>query len=96
MKPALTLEAFADWCEKQPKRKEYDGSNPFICALAQFAQANGYNRASYSGVWDHDGVEHPVEGISPYPLADCLCAVPQTFGSLSRRLRTALSEAVQP
>ena len=97
MKPALTLEAFADWCEKQPKRKEYDGSDPWECALAQYARANGYSRSTANGeVKDDQDKQYRVAGVMRSVLVKCICDTPSTFGALATRLRTALSESVQP
>lgn len=37
MKNMLSIEAFADWCEKQPADKAYDYLDPYNCACAQYA-----------------------------------------------------------
>lgn len=42
MKNPLTLEAFAEWLEKQPQDMEYDGIDPGSCILARYYQACGF------------------------------------------------------
>ena len=44
MSNPLTLEAFAEWCEKQPARKQYDYWNTEDCACAQYAKSIGDDR----------------------------------------------------
>lgn len=41
MRHPLSLEAFADWCEKQPADKEYNFNNCRTCAVAQYANSLG-------------------------------------------------------
>ena len=81
MKPALTLEAFADWCEKQPADEVYDYSNPWGCAVSRYMHHIGLDWLKTD--WWTAGERHASFS-------------PTTFGALATRLRTALSEAVQP
>lgn len=80
MKNMLTLESFADWCEKQPEEKLYEWGSKRHCAIAQYASALG-NRDLY-------------EKISNLPVHAGSCETlafdpPHTFGALAKRLRAA-------
>lgn len=79
MKNPLSLEAFADWCEKQPKDKTYRYVEPTECACAQYAKFLGiqnwigaagagsfWGRADYEAFYGH-----------------------RNFGALAARLREA-------
>jgi hypothetical protein len=77
MKPQLTLEAFADWCEKQPADLAYDYMDLENCAVAQYARSLGTKSPfiTHSRFWSN---------------SESLAALsPRTFGALAARLRAA-------
>lgn len=80
MKNMLTLEAFADWAEKQPAEKEYDYSQSRYCAAAQYLQSIGVVNFVLQS-WDLPAgwakALNPIDGGA------------MTFGSLATRLRKA-------
>lgn len=77
MKPQLTKEAFAEWCEKKPADKFYDYENWRTCACAQYA--------------NHLGVEYPIvfprENGTFWEQAEYAAVNATTFGALAKRLR---------
>ncbi|TPN03837.1 hypothetical protein FJ973_29790 [Mesorhizobium sp. B2-1-3] len=76
MKPQLTIEAFADWCEKQPAERKYPFMSMDDCACAQYAKALGIgNWVSASTFWR--------------VAEDIALDRPWTFGALAARLRAA-------
>lgn len=85
MKPQLTIEAFADWCEKQPAEKSYDYMDTTNCAFCQYLRSLG--------------IEANV-GQTRYYVGDALRPMPdgidravdlgvRTFGALAARLRAS-------
>lgn len=74
MRNPLSLEAFADWCEKKPADEEYYYPDPTICACGQYAKYLGMNPSE-------------VIGFSDLNLYAALS--PWTFGALAQRLREA-------
>jgi hypothetical protein len=84
MRNPLSLEAFADWCEKQPADEEYDVWQPSSCAVALYAQSLGFKRATDNGrIETHDGRVLPIDGFKFRMIA----RHPYTFGALAKRLR---------
>lgn len=77
MKPQLTLEAFADWCEKQPADQRYRYLSLRNCACAQFAQHNK--------VGDWMDTSEFWMSADDYAVKE-----PHTFGALALRLRAAV------
>ncbi len=86
MKPILTTEAFADWCEKQPADKHYEYVDSDVCACSQYAQFIGLLQQDGMPAWRkafYDGSPFWIE-------ADDLAAgLPFTFGALAARARSA-------
>jgi hypothetical protein len=80
MKPQLTLEAFADWCEKQPAEKTYNYADCNRCACGQYAATLGLQ--GWAGVKVYQPGEFWYE-------ANCAAAWEDTFGALAKRLRSA-------
>ena len=77
MKPQLTIEAFADWCEKQPADKRYNYENSSECAVAQYLTHLGAVKVK---LWSHE-----VEAA----FGNVVDESPWTFGALAARLRAA-------
>lgn len=94
MKPQLTIEAFADWCEKQPPEKEYNYCDEPHCAMSQFVKSIGFDTEAvvdclFGGVYFRlsDGRQIDL----PQAFSDAAIADPQTFGALASRLRRSAS-----
>ena len=85
MKNPLTIEAFADWLEKQPPEKEYDYSNCRGCLVFQYLTAVGIPITSTGSTTfsTNDGQEH----ILPYELDIVAARHPHTFGKAAIRAR---------
>lgn len=91
MKPQLTIEAFADWCEKQPPEKEYDYTDPFGCAFCAFLKNIGIDQPSVGpDVWWTINArlqERPLpEGVNAAVHGDGSRSQ-WNFGALTARLR---------
>ena len=76
--PQLTIEAFADWCEKQPAEKEYKYTAPRVCACGQYASWLGWK-----GSWLTSETQFWAAAD------DFAIEPPHTFGALAARLRAA-------
>ncbi len=86
MKPPLSLEAFADWAEKQPSTECYDYDSPSRCATAQYLQSLGFEDVKLGHImWSATGT-----GLRYLPEGFMMAARYgiQTFGELAKRLRT--------
>jgi hypothetical protein len=85
MKPQLTIEAFADWCEKQPAEKTYDWIDGDACAACQYARS--------LGLYDAWASRH----LAPSAVGNFLIQASRaahgsrTFGALASRLRRSAS-----
>ena len=87
MKPQLTLEAFADWCEKQPADKAYDYWSYEFCACGQYATSLGLSTAEWKRAFDKQS-HRPRGGFWwDANYAACLAG---TFGDLAQRLRAQI------
>jgi hypothetical protein len=79
MRHPLSLEAFADWCEKQPADKGYDWDDPYYCACAQYAKFLGHPdwwlTSGKNGFW------YKADRIAQNSGAG------RTYGALASRLR---------
>lgn len=78
MKPQLSIEAFADWCERKPADEAYDYDDCENCACGQFSHFLGVER-DYElpgGFW----ITAQVHAAR---------AEPNTFGALAKRLRSS-------
>lgn len=92
----LTLEAFAEWCEKQPADGRYDPADPYNCAATQFIRAieprcviSGWgDYIAYRGWWPF---RRAVRFETPVNLlrGGGVFEHPHTFGALAKRLREA-------
>lgn len=87
MKPQLSLEAFAEFCERKPAHEEFNICSPRICAVGLFAKSLGFERGS-----DPDfaidagrGRSLPIQGLTD----KIMCDGERTFGALAARLRAA-------
>lgn len=88
MKNMLTVEAFAEWCEKQPADGEYDYAEPQDCPIAQFLRANGFPEARVNSVdWRESDRTYDYHNL-PRGFDDAVIESPRTFGSLAQRLRS--------
>jgi hypothetical protein len=74
MKNPLSIEAFADWCEKQPAGRGYDWTDDETCAVAQYAKAHGRRPDDMPLAWEAVAMNGGMD---------------QTFGALAKRLREA-------
>ena len=75
MRPQITVEAFAEFCERKPAGERYDFTEMKRCAVAQFLQSVGVqNFALLSN-------EIPEAFKNPVQFGDW------TFGALAARLR---------
>lgn len=85
MKNQLSLEAFADWCEKKPANEEYFWTDADICACGQYAASLGLQ-----GNW-------PLKKDTFWFDANmiALLTMPHTFGALARRLCEAIAKEAQ-
>jgi len=84
-KPVLSLEAFADWCEKQGDR-EYEYTDPDDCAITQYLRFLGFENVSVVMnfyIMNGEFRELP-ENFSGHAIRK-----PRTFSALAARLRSA-------
>ena len=85
MKPQLTLEAFADWCEKQPANESYEYFDVCNCAVAQYARHLGIN---YKPVCASDAPEATFWQRAEWEACPTFDDDPR-WGALAARLRAA-------
>lgn len=89
MKNPLSLEAFADWCAKQPTDAEYRYDNIVDCACGRYFRSLGID-AHYSGY--HEWLGFYRRRIPHSDEMDRLASVrPHTFGALTERVRGAIA-----
>lgn len=88
MRPQLTIEAFADWCEKQPAEKSYNWASEDNCACAQYAKALGMPDA-FEGRYSTDGFWAKADQIALRDDFIFRADWSDTFGNLAARLRAA-------
>lgn len=83
MKPQLSIEAFAAWCEKQPAERRYNYHSSEVCACGQYAAILGMKEYAWiDSYWGETSFWRRANGqaqIEPY-----------TFGALAARLRASL------
>jgi hypothetical protein len=80
-KNLLTIEAFAEWAEKQPADKEYDYLSNH-CACGQYAEAIGVQG-------DFLSILGASKENSFWDIVDTVaCRGTRTFGALAKRLRS--------
>lgn len=79
MRDPLSIEAFADWCDKQPADKAYSFTC-VPCAVEQYADSLGIGRDT---IWGHS--------LGSFWCQSNIIAAdyPHTFGALAQRLRSA-------
>lgn len=98
MKNPISIEAFADWCDKQSADRVYDYKNGHECAFAQYLVALGFmpcvNEEAYC--LDHLLMTKDLSAWRPLPFGLDLAVYefPRTFGALAGRLRAACAEPV--
>jgi hypothetical protein len=95
----ITLEAFADWLERQPAERAYNYTDPYACPIAQYLQAQGVPAYGVTHNLWHDAncVSHEFDdrmreaaiGEWDRPRGERW-----TFGQAARRARELLN--VQP
>lgn len=80
MKNPLTLEAFAEWAERQPADKVYDYRDCAVCACGQYAASLGISK---------DWLTGELTGESEFWVEANYQAYhePHNFGALAKRLR---------
>lgn len=84
MKPQLTLEAFANWCAKQPADNRYDYDCVGECALTQYAASLGLP-TPYG-----EAPDSPIHTSAFWGVANNkACFGVRTFGALAARLRAS-------
>lgn len=82
-KQVLSLEAFADWCEKQPDAY-YDWASAPICACGQYAKHLGITKN-----WMDEKLYSPSSLF--WRQANNIAAeYPHTFSGLAQRLHRAI------
>ena len=84
MKPQLTLEAFAEFCEGKPADEVYCYMDDGHCACAEYARSLGIayrvaNPISYGSFWER--AEHHAISVWQDGAA--------TYGALAARLRAS-------
>ena len=95
MRNPLSIEAFADWCEKKPADETYDAGDTHACALAQYARSIGFPHGMGNGCGTGIYMRRffgdwrqvtflPSKNNLGTPLSK-----PHTFGALAKRLREA-------
>lgn len=89
MRNPLSIEAFADWCEKQPAYRLYNYSNCRHCAFAQYLEHLGFRGASVDGssfsLTGKFEDDRPLSAV----IDRAVYEEPNTFGALASRLRAA-------
>lgn len=86
MKPQLTIEAFADWCSKQPADRGYNYHCAEACACGQYAASLGMKEYAWiDGYWGETSFWRSANNHARIE--------PHTFGSLSLRLRQSSSRS---
>ena len=77
MKPQLSIEAFAEFCERKPADEQYNYWSMTECACAQYARhLGGQLQGKRKAFWFKINVIATPE--------------PHTFGALAARLRASL------
>lgn len=85
MRHPISIEAFAEWCERKPADEEYEWVNVRTCAIKQYAKFLGGNvHENYMAV-----ACMPVGRFDGEYMA---LMRPHTFGALAARLRNANPE----
>lgn len=91
MTPAITKEAFAEFCESKPADEKYEYTDSQNCAFCQFLKHLGFK---YPGVWPSswrpDGRCEADRQLLPEGVGHALVREPETFGALAARLREAV------
>lgn len=80
MRNPLSIEAFADWLEKQPPEGEYDYCSFSRCAISQYCRWLGFK-----DVWTSARIGFE---LAHHAVVDC---DPQTFGAAAARAREAIN-----
>lgn len=91
-KPVLSLEAFADWCEKQGDR-EYNYCDPDNCAISQYFHFLGHPKATialnYVSLEGGCAISSHFSRQFPDGMRAAALTRPWNFSALAARLRSA-------
>jgi hypothetical protein len=92
MRNPISIEAFAEFCERKPAGEVYDFFDNCNCAFGQYLQSLGFEKPVVSGFdWSFDkddkAREFPHSG-----MGRALSTHPRTFSDLAQRLRAAMAE----
>lgn len=92
MRHPLTLEAFAEWLEKQPPMQEYNFIDSQGCAIFQYLQSSGFKPAGVGGgYWRTDTEVFPFDEHL-LKMEDAVQTYGErTFGAAARRARELLA-----
>jgi hypothetical protein len=88
MRNPLSIEAFAEFCEKKPADERYNLYRRMDCALGQFAQSLGF--IGSTGNFEIEIGPHksrPLVGLDSWCAHGVLAKTPWTFGALAERLK---------
>lgn len=83
-KNPLTIEAFAEWAEKQPADKTYEYIDSTRCACFQYSAAIGMDTSQAIPAWRQDLYDGSAFW---HRVDDAAAETPYTFGALAARLR---------
>jgi hypothetical protein len=93
MPEALSLKAFAEFCESRPADEAYDYINPSRCPVAMFLRSNGYPSARVvPAAWRESAATSDYHDFDQR-IEDAVNIEPCAFGALSTRLRAALTRS---
>lgn len=94
MRNPISIEAFAEFCERKPAGEVYEYVDNRNCAFGQYLQFLGFESPNVGPwSWQANGVaDRPLP--SRRKMRDALngCGEPRTFDALARRLRAAMAE----
>lgn len=74
-----TLEAFAEFCEKQPADKEYDYCTAAECAVAQYLSSIKAPKVKLNS--------SEIDAMFGVTVGNAVVDEPHTFSALAKRLR---------
>ena len=88
MKPAISREAFLQFCESKPADEVYDYTDPFNCAFCQYLKSVGYKRPAVNPHdWRPDRLHDSNRRDLPAGVDQAALRSSHTFGALATRLR---------
>ena len=92
MRNPITIEAFAEWCERQPPHAGYYYGDVKGCAFCQYLKSIGISSPIVGGAGWTPSCGSPSRSF-PTHLARALAVTPYTYGALASRLRNAIGGA---